>query len=166
MEEGIAMNIFVLDEDPVVAAQYHCDKHVVKMILESAQIACSALHLHGIATTYKPTHLKHPCVLWASAGRINMEWLLMLGFELGVEHSNRYPRSKPHKSLNVILECASHLSTIPPGSTPFVQAMPEQYQQADAVQAYREYYRKDKKRLATWSLPSKVPEWMYENATR
>ena len=39
---GIIMNIFVLDEDPVISAQQACDKHVVKMILESAQmIKCS-----------------------------------------------------------------------------------------------------------------------------
>ena len=36
------MNIFYLDKNPVVAAQMSCDKHVVKMILESAQMLCSA----------------------------------------------------------------------------------------------------------------------------
>ena len=35
------MNIFVIDKDPVVAAQNLCDKHVVKMILESAQMLCA-----------------------------------------------------------------------------------------------------------------------------
>ena len=32
------MNIFVLDYNPQVAADYHCAKHFVKMILESAQM--------------------------------------------------------------------------------------------------------------------------------
>ena len=32
------MNIFILDNDPVIAAQMQCDKHVVKMIVESAQM--------------------------------------------------------------------------------------------------------------------------------
>ena len=36
------MNIFYLDTDPVLAAQMQCDKHVVKMILESAQMLCTA----------------------------------------------------------------------------------------------------------------------------
>ena len=31
------MNIFYLDKDPVKAAQMSCDKHVVKMILESVR---------------------------------------------------------------------------------------------------------------------------------
>ena len=36
------MNIFYLDRDPVIAAQMMCDKHVVKMILESAQMLSTA----------------------------------------------------------------------------------------------------------------------------
>jgi hypothetical protein len=36
------MNIFYLDKDPIKAAEYSCDKHVVKMILESAQMLCTA----------------------------------------------------------------------------------------------------------------------------
>ena len=36
------MNIFVLDENPVIAAKMACDKHIVKMILESAQMLCTA----------------------------------------------------------------------------------------------------------------------------
>ena len=32
------MNIFVLHKDPTVAAQMLCDKHVPKMIVESAQM--------------------------------------------------------------------------------------------------------------------------------
>ena len=36
------MNIFVLDRDPYKAAEMMCDKHVVKMILESAQMLSTA----------------------------------------------------------------------------------------------------------------------------
>ena len=36
------MNIFVLDRDPIQAAKYMCDKHVVKMILESCQLLSTA----------------------------------------------------------------------------------------------------------------------------
>jgi hypothetical protein len=41
------MNIFVLDEDPVISAQMQCDKHIVKMPLETAQMLCSVFHRHG-----------------------------------------------------------------------------------------------------------------------
>jgi hypothetical protein len=36
------MNIFILDLDPVISASMLCDKHVVKMIVESAQMLSTA----------------------------------------------------------------------------------------------------------------------------
>jgi hypothetical protein len=32
------MNIFYLDKNPRKCAKYHCDKHVLKMIIEYAQL--------------------------------------------------------------------------------------------------------------------------------
>lgn len=60
------MNIFVLDYNPERAAEYHCDKHVIKMILESAQMLCTAINeIVGIQITlYKSTHKNHSCSLW------------------------------------------------------------------------------------------------------
>ena len=52
------MNIFVLDEDPVVAATMSCDKHVVKMILETAQMLSTVAHSHGHEAPYRATHKK------------------------------------------------------------------------------------------------------------
>jgi len=39
------MNVFYLDRNPITAAQMHCDKHVVKMILEYAQLLSTAHRL-------------------------------------------------------------------------------------------------------------------------
>ena len=58
------MNIFILNEDPIKAAQDQCDKHVVKMIVESAQML-STVHrmLDGTIETRKSksgkTNVKH-----------------------------------------------------------------------------------------------------------
>ncbi|WP_231579463.1 hypothetical protein [Photobacterium iliopiscarium] len=49
------MNIFILDHDIEKCAQYHCDQHVVKMILESVQLLCTALNKKGFTTPYKST---------------------------------------------------------------------------------------------------------------
>jgi len=65
------MNIFVLDTDTKTCAQYHCDKHVVKMILESIQILPTALNKKGFVTPFKSTHHNHPCVLWAESSYDN-----------------------------------------------------------------------------------------------
>ncbi len=62
------MNIFAVSENPLKAASMLCDKHVVKMSLESAQMMSTVWHLHGMApaSACKPTHERHPCVVWAA----------------------------------------------------------------------------------------------------
>ena len=140
------MNIFVLDENPVICAQYHCDRHVVKMVLETAQIL-STVSGNG----YKPTHERHPCTLWACTSRQNYNWLLALGLALGEEYTYRY--DKIHKSHIVIQE---QLSVIPEhlpnsGLTPFKQCMPLHYiKYKDPVGGYQEYYRQEKAHFCTW----------------
>ena len=67
------MNIFILDLNTERCARYHCDQNVVKMILESTQIVCTVLNQKGFATPYKPTHTKHPCVLWAGESYDNLQ---------------------------------------------------------------------------------------------
>jgi hypothetical protein len=68
------MNIFVLDTDPQIAAGFLCNKHVVKMSLESAQMLCSAFE-NGEAP-YKRSYYNHPCTKWARESQANYEWLL------------------------------------------------------------------------------------------
>ena len=72
------MNIFVLDEDVEKCAEYHCDKHVIKMILESAQMMSAVVRLNGHDTGYKLTHKNHPCTIWARKSLSNYIWLKSL----------------------------------------------------------------------------------------
>ena len=61
------MNIFVLDLDVKKCAEYHVDKHVVKMILESAQLLCGVHHIvspDNVNIPYKLSHKNHPCSIW------------------------------------------------------------------------------------------------------
>ena len=60
------MNIFYLSNDPVQAAAYQYNKHVVKMILETAQLLCTAHHelQSAVDVPYKPTHRTHPSAIW------------------------------------------------------------------------------------------------------
>lgn len=152
------MNIFVLDEDPKIAAQYHCDKHVVKMLLETAQLLSGALpYQSGI---YRPTHLKHPCSIWTRESHENFQWLANLGISLGNEYSARF--GKTHKSMAVIekcLELEAHTHILPSkGLSPFAQCMPDQYKvPGNTVQAYRNYYLGGKAGFATWK--NSKPSW-------
>jgi hypothetical protein len=132
------VNIFVLDTDPRTCAQYHCNKHVVKMVLETAQILSTVLVAAGEDAPYRPTHKKHPCVLWAGAAQANYAWLHRLGLELGLEYTHRY--GKKHKSHTVIEELPAELSILPPGLTPYALCMPDEFKSDDVVDSYRAYY--------------------------
>jgi len=155
-----AMNIFVLDNDPKVSAELMCDKHCVKMILESAQMLCSA-YPQGKAP-YRRAFYNHPCTKWSRKSASNYKWLLSHAYGLVNEYFDRY--SKIHKSLDAIQWCDDHSHTLQLpdiGLTPFAQAMPEEYKNPDAVVAYQTYYIKDKKRFAKWKN-GKVPAFMLD----
>jgi hypothetical protein len=154
------MNIFVLDWDVKKCAMYHNDKHVVKMILETAQLLCGVHHITEIPTEsvpYKLSHKNHPCSIWARESMDNYLWLCELGMELCAEYTFRY--SKRHKSQQVIEWCIVNHPNIPEkGFTSPAKAMPDQYKVDDVVQSYRNYYVGEKKSFSNWKNRS-VPSW-------
>lgn len=159
------MNIFILDENPELAARYHCDKHVIKMILETAQILSTVIRLQRNVpvdiSIYKVTHQNHPCVKWASKSLANMTWLFRLGVELCKEYNYRW--GKYHASEPILYYCNQlmvygeyEMNTL----TAFAQAMPEYCKDPDnAVNAYRTYYIMEKKHLLTYIKRNKPP-WL------
>ena len=145
------MNIFFLDHNLTLCAQSHCDQHVVKMILESAQILCTVLHQQGMEAPYRPTHQNHPCVLWAGKSLDNWLWLKNLISELNKEYQYRFMHDEPHRSAQVV-----SLLSLPPipsvGVTERPQVVPEQYKvPGDPVIAYRRFYLGEKRRLLTYT---------------
>lgn len=139
------MNIFILSECPKEAARLQINKHVVKMILETAQLLCTTVHLVSeIETPYKPTHKNHPCSIWARESKENFLWLVEHGLELCDEYTRRY--GKVHKSKAVIEWCFENLPSNMEvlGLTKFAQAMPEHLKADNAVTAYRNYYKAEK----------------------
>ena len=143
------MNIFAVHEDPKTSAQQLCDKHVVKMILESAQMLCSA-YPNGDAP-YKRAFYNHPCTIWARESQENYEWLLTHAYAMCQEYTRRY--GKVHKSIDAIEWCGKNyikLRLPQKGLTKFAQAMPEQYKNKCSITAYRSYYNGEKARIATW----------------
>ena len=102
------MNIFILDTDIQKCAQYHCDQHVVKMILESVQLLCTALNKKGFDTPYKSTHVNHPSVLWVEASYDNFLWLKQLTLALNTEYKFRYNKHVDHKSITILNAISQH----------------------------------------------------------
>ena len=159
IDEQLAMNIFVLDNNIKKCAQYHCDQHMVKMILESVQIMCTVLNKKGFSAPYKSTHIKHPCVYWVEESFDNFTWLTTLTYELNSEYKYRYEKQTNHKSLEVLTEI-QNFKYKSQGLTPFAQAMPNQYKvKNNAVRAYRKFYRAEKLSFAKWTK-RKPPKWL------
>lgn len=155
------MNIFVLDRDPKLCAQYHNNKHVVKMILESTQLLNNALiaRVPDYEPVYRKTHWNHPASVWTRSNLDNFKWLLSLANELCHEYSYRY--DKVHKCEQYLIRFSEidFKDFLSNGKEiEFVQCMPEEYKQNDAVEAYRTYYKKDKVHIASWKRRG-IPEW-------
>ncbi|WP_267459554.1 hypothetical protein [Shewanella avicenniae] len=149
----------MLDENIAKCAEYHCDQHAIKMILESVQLLCTALNKKGFRTPYKSTHIKHPCVLWVEESYDNFEWLVKLTRALNAEYRYRFDKQTDHKSM-AVLEQILDMPFERHGLTPFPQAMPDQFKvSGDAVQAYRNFYIGDKMRFAKWTKRP-LPQWL------
>jgi hypothetical protein len=176
------MNIFYLDEDPKICAQYHCDKHVVKMIIEYAQLLSTAhrvldgfegygasksgnrqvkiwtLHDSSDDILYKAAYVNHPSNVWVRQSGHNYNYLWTLWHYLCLEYSNRY-NNKKHSTYEKL---KSHLSQIPQiysreGFKEPPLCMPDECKRDDAVTAYRSFYRSHKREFATWK--NQVPDW-------
>jgi hypothetical protein len=148
------MNIFFLSFDPRSAAEYHCDKHVVKMILETAQLLYTA-HWIGARdalpqNAYRKTHDNHPCARWVRASVSNYKWLCELGMALCKEYTFRYGRV--HLTETHLLWLSTHIPSMPDyGITKLPMAMPDEYKHPNPVQAYRNYYVGAKSRFLVYS---------------
>lgn len=163
------MNIFYIHKDPEIAAKAMTDKHVVKMILESAQLLCTAHRLldghqitvkskngHNLkkwehdnpsydALLYRSTHVNHPSAVWVRESSANYNWLYKHFIALGSEYQRRYGRR--HKSIETLrFILASPPCNIPHGKqTPMRVAITnEQWHKKTPVESYRTYYTEEK----------------------
>jgi len=174
------MNIFYLHEDTQECAKQHLDKHVVKMILEYAQLLSTAHRLldgyeyEGKSISgrkamrwkldderednlYMASHMKHPSGIWCRESLDNYWWLYNLWRDLMREYTFRY--GKHHVAEKLIPFLSFPPTNIPVGAaTPMPQCMPEQYKVPDSIQAYKNYYIGDKQRFAVWTNRP-IPEW-------
>lgn len=167
----------------------HCDKHVVKMILEATQMLSTAHRLldgtetvvqkvtatgkvrnvkrwvlpdHREGILYSATHANHPCSIWTRETTANYRWQWELLVALCDEYRTRYGEHKTHKveasGLMALLETPP--TNLPVGDlTPFAQAMPDEYRNADAVTAYRAYYLGAKQAMLKYTN-RESPEWI------
>lgn len=154
------MNIFVLHAQPRTAARMHCDKHVVKMVMETAQLLSTAHYLAGshAKPMLEPTHINHPCSVWARDCAGNYGWLWMLGVALCDEYTHRYQRTHSYDALLRITLQWMPRNISRQRRKPFVYCGPAQYYSRDPIASYRAYYIGEKARFARWKS-REVPSW-------
>ena len=135
------MNIFILDSDPELAAQQQCDKHCVKMILESNQLLCTAFWMQDIEAPYKKTHYNHPSSVWARESRGNFDWLLKHTAALFCEYTK-----EEQTEFTVAIGQDQHCRQV------------DGFDSLGVIEQYREYYCYDKSYMAKWKS-GEPPKW-------
>jgi len=179
------MNIFVLDKNPIYAAQMLCDKHIPKMIVESGQMLSTAHRLLDGTPEKRPSksgktiqtyytfgdnrddlyylavHKFHPCTKWTMESMANYNWHYEHFMAMGQEY--KYRRGREHSTILLLGELLRKAPMNIPniGLTEFAQAMnhyPQCKVPGDAVKAYRNYYH-EAKPFAKWEWGRKAPDW-------
>ena len=161
------MNIFVTHPFPAESAICLPDKHVVKMILETAQMLYSVhwyKELELPLDAYKKAHINHPCSIWARTSVDNYIWLCKLGLELSKEYTFRY--EKIHKTQKHIEWLFKNIPELPKiGFTLPAQAMPQEYKVPEnSIEAYRQFYIKNKilERGINKFTKRSIPKWILD----
>lgn len=166
------MNIFFLDKNPVVCAQFHNDKHCVKMILEYAQLLSTA---HRVidgqlvgkrwvlpgpleSTLYKATHMNHPSAIWARSGILQYSWLYDLFTACLDEYTFRYGKVHATDRLRDALMNPPKKCKLVEWTDP-TPAMPDEYKVvSDSIQSYQNYYIGSKREMSRWTN-REMPIW-------
>jgi hypothetical protein len=160
------MNIFYLHHLPQVAARFHCDKHIGKMLIESCQMLATAHHHHGNghAVSYKSTHANHPSSIWVRESCLHYNWLVSLARELGREFYKRY--GKHHKSYDVLIfelfNAPPAMRQLPLKWRPPTLAMPDEFKSDDHIESYRRFYatKRDRMDMVYYRHLAPAPDWL------
>jgi hypothetical protein len=177
------MNIFFLDRSPETCAQQHCDKHVLKMIIEYAQLLCTShrvidgeQYVHTTERNHKikrwklddereqilhlAAHVNHPSNIWTRTSTSHYSWLYDMWRHLLKEYTYRY--GKQHSNERLIFALAKppqgltyHKWMDPP------KAMDDIYKKEDPIESYRNFYINSKSRFARWTKRD-IPDWYIE----
>jgi hypothetical protein len=171
------MNIFFIGMTPEEIAKYHCDAHVVKMILETVQLLCTACYYicpneQFVKKLYKKTHYNHPCAVWARTSYGNFKYLWLIGMNLCLEYTHRY--KKTHKCEQIFDLLKANIKIIKKSFNESIEftlpplCMPDIYKQEtkdmnDVIESYRAFYKSKEetmKKEMVWK--TQEPSWFRE----
>jgi len=161
------MNIFKLSECPRDAAVMMCNKHIIKMPLETMGMMMYAFpeNFPPINNSYANRHYMHPASVWARTSLENFNWLLEHGKYLCNEYKTRYKRTHyAEEYIDWIDKNMGMLSFSKRDITPFARCFSSYKEKLDSeipntVEAYREFYKLDKISFAKWPSLDTIPFW-------
>jgi hypothetical protein len=188
------MNIFVLHEDPRIAAEMHCDKHAVKMIIEHTQMMATAYystlgilrkkeilerqddvktlfqgwprkHEDGSDWPYSVTHINHPCTIWTRESIENFNWMWECNNHLCDVYQYRWGRQHSIKAIMQWMK-DNPPNLLSKGQTPFAMAFPDCYKEFGPIEGYRKYYAMKTTYMKLQWRYSETPEWWTEDFIR
>ncbi|MGD2081282.1 MAG: hypothetical protein PVJ36_09165, partial [Nitrospirota bacterium] len=167
------MKIYVLDRDPHICAEYHCDKHISIRIIDATEILFSAqedraMRYHssiikqfGMNRAKILNDIKHPHCLWVRESIQNYRWLYKFGLALCKEYLFRWRKTHEYEYyIKWLREYEPPLPDI--GPTDFKILLPDEYNTGDPVESYRKYYINEKKTIANWKRRDR-PYWFEDN---
>ena len=170
------MNLFILDEDPVVSAKQYCDIHVAKIILEAAGCMCAAHWEYGfpsiessplplrIGQYRSRTHHNNHVTVWVRQTTDNYKWTADHALALCNEYSRRYRirtgSDRRHASEPIVQWLSANVPTgiIKGPRSPFRLATTPECYSDDPVATYWTYYVAFKRHLTTWKWTA-TPWW-------
>ena len=177
------MNIFVTNDDPVLAARDLCDQHVrSKMQIEGAIMLAHAFPQELLDHPSTPRtqsgkprksgkgYAKHQCSIWARETKSNFEWLVNHTLEMFTERMYRWPDSKEHFTKTFIEWCGKNVHNIITTEiplTPYAVAIGvdcncrklPNFNELSVIEQYRSYIIHDKE-FATWTV-RQSPSWYH-----
>lgn len=177
------MNIFYLDDDPMIAACMVADTHASKMCVESVQMLVSGLLINGAnpddmpltkstGLPHKGGYRHHPSTRWASESLTNWIWLFnhahglcdQFSFRFGGEH---FARGQLNHLMKIAWSEYLPITKRTPIARAFNQSKGLNLDLLDTekysdVQAYRQFYIRDKRNIAKWSKGVAAPDWWIE----
>jgi len=176
------MNIFYLSKNPKECAEMHLDKHVVKMIIEYAQLLSTAHRILDGEEYFdlsannrkikrwrlsddreqrlmKASHINHPSNIWTRQNDSNYTWLCQMWYALCKEYTHRYGKthSVETRLIDTVFRMPNNISEgVFTEPTP---AMPDDCKiMNNSLASYHKYYNEKKTHFARWTKRA-MPNW-------
>ena len=159
------MNIFFLDKTPEKSAEFLCDKHIPKMLLESCQMLSTAVRRHllyddELPYIYKSAYPKHPMTIWVGNSGGNFSWTMKLLEHLLEQYTLRY--NKIHTTsriFNLLNTKHVYWKDLTGDFLDPPLCMPDDCKRDCYIFSYRKYYKEYKLRFAKYTAVD-FPEFL------